>query len=194
MGLDRPGGVLIDDIYPAGPAESAGLDVGDVILSIDGHEVIDDGSLQFRIATKAIDEMVKLVVLKDGYPTEMNLKLDLPPEDPPRMITKLDGKHPFQGVTVANLSPRYNEELRIDPLKTGVVITEIDRGTPAARYGFVRPGDLFVLVNDKRIDKVVDLAAALEDPSEDYIFRVERQGRLLECGIRGRSIRCGEIR
>lgn len=194
MGLDRPGGVIIDSLYPDGPAERAGLDVGDVIMAIDGHEIIDDGSLQFRIATKAIDETVELIVLKEGSPTELTLKLDLPPENPPRSITKLDGKHPFQGVTVANLSPRYNEEINIDSMKTGVLIIAIDGATPAAQYGYVRPGDRFVLVNDRRIDTVADLAGALENASEQYIFRVERQGRLLECGIKGRSIRCGEIR
>lgn len=194
MGLDRPGGVLIDSLYPGGPADIAGLGVGDIIMAIDGHEVIDDGTLSFRIATKAIDDMVKLVVLKDGYPTELELKLDLPPESPARNITKLDGKHPFQGVTVANLSPRYNEEIRLDPLEKGVIITAIDRGTPAARSGFVRPGDIFLLLNDARITTVADLAIILENPTEDYIFRVARGGRVLECGIKGRSLRCGEIR
>ncbi len=194
MGLDRPGGVIVDSLYPGGPAEKAGIDVGDVILAIDEHEVIDDGSLQFRIATKSIDDTVMLVVLKQGSPTELALKLNLPPENPARSITKLDGKHPFQGVTVANLSPRYNEEIHIDSMKTGVIITAIDGATPAAQYGYVRLGDVFVLVNSQRIDTVADLMRSLEATSEQYIFRVERQGRLLECGIQGRSIRCGEIR
>ena len=194
MGLDRPGGVIVDSLYPSGPADRAGLDVGDVILSIDDHEVIDDGSLQFRIATKIADETVRLVVLKNGQPRELSLRLDLPPENPPRSITKLDGDHPFRGVTVANLSPRYNDEIHISTMKTGVMITAIDKGTAAAQYGYVRPGDLFVLVNGKRIDSVADLTEVMNVTGEKYIFRVERQGRLLECGIQGRSIRCGEIR
>ena len=194
MGLDRPGGVIVDNLYPNGPAESAGLDVGDVIMGIDGYEVIDDGSLQFRIATKNAGEIVKLVVLKEGRPEELSLMLDLPPEDPPRSITKLDGDHPFRGVTVANLSPRYNEEIHISTLKKGVMVIAVDGSTPAAQYGYLRPGDVFVLINGQRINTVANINAALEDTIETYIFRVERQGRLLECGIKGRSIRCGEIR
>ena len=194
MGLDRPGGVIDDNLYPNGPAESAGLDVGDVIMGIDGYEVIDDGSLQFRIATKKAGESVKLVVLKEGRPEELRLMLDLPPEDPPRSITKLDGDHPFRGVTIANLSPRYNEEIHISTMKKGVMIIAVDGATPAAQYGYLRPGDVFVLVNGQRINTVANINSALEASSETYIFRVERKGRLLECGIKGRSIRCGEIR
>lgn len=194
MGLDRPGGVIVDNLYPNGPAEISGLDVGDVIMGIDGYEVIDDGSLQFRIATKKAGETVKLVVLKEGRPEELQLQLDLPPESPLRSITKLDGDHPFRGVTIANLSPRYNEEIHISTMKKGVMIIAIDGKTPAAQYGYLRPGDVFVLVNGQRINTVANLNAALEDKRETYIFRVERKGRSLECGIKGRSIRCGEIR
>lgn len=194
MGLDRPGGVIVDNLYPNGPAEMSGLDVGDVIMGIDGYEVIDDGSLQFRIATKKAGEIVKLAVLKEGSPKELQLQLDLPPENPLRSITKLDGDHPFRGVTIANLSPRYNEEIHISTMKKGVMIIAIDGKTPAAQYGYLRPGDVFVLVNGQRINTVANLNAAMEDKRETYIFRVERKGRLLECGIKGRSIRCGEIR
>ncbi|RMF14623.1 MAG: PDZ domain-containing protein, partial [Alphaproteobacteria bacterium] len=51
LGLDRPGGVILREIAPDGPAARAGLKVGDVLLSIDGHEVNDVSGLRFRLAT-----------------------------------------------------------------------------------------------------------------------------------------------
>src|SRR5436189_298393 len=49
--LDRPRGVIIGNIYKAGSAEKAGLQVGDVVVAINGHEVADPQSLRFRLAT-----------------------------------------------------------------------------------------------------------------------------------------------
>ena len=37
LGLDRPGGILVDNTYPGGPAEAAGIMPGDIILSVDGN-------------------------------------------------------------------------------------------------------------------------------------------------------------
>ncbi|HCX67686.1 MAG TPA: serine protease, partial [Rhodobiaceae bacterium] len=48
LGLDRPGGSLIRDIYKGGPAAKAGLKVGDVIRAVDGFEVEDPQAVRYR--------------------------------------------------------------------------------------------------------------------------------------------------
>ncbi|HBA42487.1 MAG TPA: serine protease, partial [Alphaproteobacteria bacterium] len=54
LGLARPIGILISQIYPNGPAAKAGLKVGDVLMKIDGWEIYDPQSLRYRIATGKI--------------------------------------------------------------------------------------------------------------------------------------------
>ena len=60
LGLDRPRGVLISDIYAGGPADKAGLKEGDVVLTVDGRDVFDDRGMKFIAATKAEGETATL--------------------------------------------------------------------------------------------------------------------------------------
>ena len=64
LGLKRPSGVLVKDVYPGGPA--ADLKTGDVILSLDGAEVDDMQSLNYRIATRRPGDRVALRIFRDG--------------------------------------------------------------------------------------------------------------------------------
>ena len=67
------------------------------------------------------------------------------------------------GVTIANLSPAYAQELGIGLPEAGVVVVEIQGGAPAARLGFLRPGDLIEAVGGKPVNTVaqaVELANA----------------------------------
>ena len=60
LGLGRPGGVLVKDIYPSGPLGNAGVKSGDVVLSVDGAPVDDMQSLNYRIATHKPGDAVKV--------------------------------------------------------------------------------------------------------------------------------------
>ena len=66
LGMTRPAGVLIAEVYPGGPADRAGLRSGDVVLAIDGREVSDPEALKFRIATRKLGETATLDVLRRG--------------------------------------------------------------------------------------------------------------------------------
>lgn len=193
LGLDRAGGVIVSDVYPGGPAQAAGISPGDVILTIDGREVIDEGALNFRVATKQAGEQASLAILTGGFVQERALTLDLPPGEPSADQTELDGRHPFEGVTIANLNPRFNTEVKLDPFLTGVVVLKIGRRSPSARYGFVQPGDRLVAINGRDINTVIDLVAILDQPPEDYDYEViRRNGERQRCVIvPNRTYQCG---
>ncbi len=193
LGLERPGGVLVDSIYPGGPAERAGISAGDIILMVGGKEVIDTPGLNFRIATAGAGTEVEFEVNRGGEIIALLVLLELPPENPLRDETTLEGRHLFQQVKVANLSPRLSEEIGLNVLEAGVIVLEVDQRSPAARRNFVRPGDIFLSLNGVPIDLVSDLVTALETESEDYIYELKRQGRTIECGLIGsRSFYCQE--
>ncbi len=60
LGLPRPGGLLVKDIYPGGPLANAGVKSGEVVLSVDGVQVDDMQSLNYRIATHKPGDSVKM--------------------------------------------------------------------------------------------------------------------------------------
>src|SRR3546814_1702847 len=75
-----------------------------------------------------------------------DLPLEAPPESPPRNELRLLGHHPLGGAFIASLSPALAEELDMPEVWSGVVITRVQRGTPANRVGF-RARDIIVSVN-----------------------------------------------
>jgi len=191
LGLDRPGGVILRELFPGGPAEEAGLEPGDVILEVDGQDVIDDRGLRFRIATKTPGSEVTLTVLREGERDEIAVTVRALPEDPARNVTELSGRHPFQGVKIGNLSPRFAEELGLDPMRKGVVVLEVTPGSPAGRVGYVRPGDILLNVQNRRVERVEDIVAATEQPWEQWVYRVQRGDQTRECAVyRNGSIEC----
>ncbi|MBM3525505.1 MAG: Do family serine endopeptidase [Alphaproteobacteria bacterium] len=163
IGLSRPTGVLIRDVDPGSPAEKAGLRRGDVLVSIDGREVQDVEALRFRIATNAPGQGVAVGVIREGRERAATAALVVPPETPPRDLTPLRGNQPLSGATIANLSPALVEELEIDLPPRGVIVTEVRRGTPAARLGLL-PGDQLLRIGDRELRTTEDVRRAVSAP------------------------------
>lgn len=183
LGLDRPGGVLVNDIYPGGAAERAGIEPGDILLAVAGEDILDERALRFRVATHGVGERVMIDLLRGGERLEREVEIDALPETPERNVTVLEGRHPFQLVKIGNLSPRFAEEIGLDPMRRGVVVLEIDRRAPAGRFGYVRPGDLLIHVQDVRIDRVEDVVALAGQPWETWSYRVRRGAELIDCTV-----------
>ena len=174
--LRAPVGVLVNAVHKAGPAAAAGLAVGDLILAVDGHEVNDADSFGFRLATVGIGKTARLDILRNGAKKSLQLALQPPPEDPPRELTKLEGRNPLAGATVLNLSPAVADELRLDFDAAGVVISHVEPYSLAARFGFER-GDIVRAVNGDAITSVGDLRRALAQDAYRWQLVIGRGGQ-----------------
>ena len=175
LGLPRPVGVALTDVFPGGPADKAGLRRGDVVLRVEGREVTDNEALRFRIATQPIGQTVKLTLWRGGREGVLPVTLTGPIENPPRDVTPMRGQHPFSGATLANLSPAFVDELGLNLPTRGVIVTEVRRGSPADVLR-LQPGDLVLRVNDRAIETVEDArkAAATALPWRLQIRRGDR--------------------
>ena len=178
LGLDRPVGVLLNKVHRVGPARRAGLDKGDVILSIDGAEIVDKHGLNFRLAVGSLGEAVALEVWRRGRMLSTDLPLELPPRDPEPDVTELNGRHALAGATIANLSPGFNQDAGLDLFAEGVVILRVDRRSPASRLG-LRRGDVIASVADQPIDSVAELADTLYNLPAVWRLEIDRGGRRL---------------
>lgn len=190
LGFDRPGGILIDNLYPGSPAERGGLKQGDVVLSAGGEEVFDTQGLRYHIGLMKPDDEMVLDVLRGDQKKRVIIEFEVAPEVPPRNITTLEGDHIFKNVRVANLSPAYSEELGINMFERGVVILELDRSSPVRRLNVLRAGDVFETIDDQKIDEVSSLLDILEDGDDRVDFTVRRSGRLIECSLGERGYYC----
>ncbi len=181
MDLEVPSGVLINGLHPLGPATEAGLQVGDVILAVNGREVQDPEALRFRIATQPLGEQVTLSVLRDGLAQELQVDVELPPEVPPRNATPIGGRNPLSGAVVGNLSPAVRDELGLQTVAaSGVVILDMQPGTVADRVG-LEIGDVILRLNGAVIDRVETLVDVLRRGTGGrWPIAIRRGDRVLE--------------
>ena len=184
LGLRRPVGVLINDIYPGSPAARAGLKPGDVVIQLNRREVAEPKALRFRIATLNVGGTASLSIIRRGKRRSLNLPIEAPPEVPPRNITKVAGRHYLAGATVANLSPALAEELSIDVMQRGVIVLAIVRRSPARRIG-LQPGDMIVKLNGTTVDTIKSLKAVIERGAARWSIAVRRDGKILRARIDG---------
>ena len=176
--LDRPAGALIDDVWPGGPADKAGLQAGDVIIEIDDMPVFDEQTLQYRVGVKSDEEEARIAYLRGGKTRNATLAVALPPDTPARDPIDIEGQNPLNGVTVDNLSPRYSEELGLDPLSRGVVVSELSPRTFAARRG-LRPGHKILAVNGRSVETTRDLMREISKPAASWEIEVDTGGRVV---------------
>lgn len=160
IGLERPAGVLLSRIHPRGPADKAGLKIGDVLLSVNGRAVDDPKALSFRVATAAADEPTAIEYWRNGERFDTSITPTFPPFEPEPDTTLLGGQHPLSGVSVSNLSPGLAEQIGFAGEPEGVIVFSIAPRSPARRVGF-RPGDVVLSINGERIETVKQLADLL---------------------------------
>lgn len=185
LGLTRAYGVLVNKVRADGPADKAGLEVGDVITAINGVEVRDPQSLHFRLAVAGLGAEVELAILRQGKPQTVKLTTMAAPETPPRETTDISGANPLQGAKVANLSPAVAHEIDIDDSETGVVVLAADTGI-ARRVG-LRRGDIVAAVNGTRIQSVRQLQDVLKKLGKParWTVGIMRDGQVLNFVVAG---------
>ncbi len=177
LGLDRPRGAIVAELYPGGAADAAGLERGDVLISIDGGAVNDETGARFRFATRALGEDVAVTVLRGGEEVTLTVAAEPAPGAGDGEPEEVSGRNPLQGAQIVDLSPAFNEETGIDPFLSGVMVLSVDRRSAADFFGF-QPGDIVLEMDGEQIDDVEQLLDLLEarDDAETWPMVIERRG------------------
>jgi Do/DeqQ family serine protease len=184
LNLKRPTGALVASVTPQSPAARAGLTSGDLIVAVDGQTVDDPSAFDYRFATKTLGGAgAKLTFMRAGREQVVSVALETAP-DTPRDEIVLQGRSPFQGAKVSNISPALAEELRIDSSSEGVIVIDIANGSAAQRLGF-QPGDIVLSVNNQNVAKTRDLERATAQASNLWRITIKRGGQQLSVELRG---------
>ena len=115
----------------------------------------DEAGLRFRLATLSVGTKVPVKVVRAGKEVILEVPLAAPPETPARDKAVLDGRQPLSGATVMNLSPAVAEELGLVERRPGVIVSQVQPGSYAAR--FLRQGDMVTAINNQPVKTVADL-------------------------------------
>ncbi len=178
FGLDKPAGALVAQVLENGPAAKGGLQVGDVILTMNDQPVVMSADLPHLVGAVKSGETAKLVVMREGSRKTLKVKVGaLPSEGEEMAVAGSEGqvsKNNRLGVTVVDLTA---EQKKAIDLQGGVVIQDVQDGA-AAMIG-LRPGDVITHLNNQVIDSTKTFTKIAQDlPSNRSVsMRVLRQGR-----------------
>ena len=159
FGLDRPKGALVGEVMEGSPADKAGIQPGDVIVEYQGREINRMNLLPMLVAQTEVGTKAEVVVIRNSKRKTLTVDIaKLDEEDVSRRGQMTDeGKE--LGLSVQELTPEIAESLNLEE-KTGVIITNVERNSPAFDAG-LRRGDLILEVNKKSISNLNDFSKAL---------------------------------
>ena len=149
LGMERGYGALVANVSKDGPAEKAGVKVGDVIVEFDGKEVKDSGDLPIIVARTPVDKKVRMKVLRDKKEVILNVAVGELKEE--EVVASVPEKGEL-GMTVQRVTPQMAESLGLEKPE-GVVVTDVESGSAADEAG-IRRGDVIVQIDRKTIRSV----------------------------------------
>jgi serine protease Do len=178
IGLDKVQGALVSTVTSGSPAEKAGIERGDVIVSVNGETFPDTNALRNHIAATAPGSSVTLGLVRDGKPTTVKVQLGelrSAKAEEENQETAEGGK---LGLQVEPLSPQRAAELGL-AVKHGLLVADVAPSGPAADAGF-QPGDVIQEVNRKPVADVDSLKAAVKASGQrPALVLVSRKGESL---------------
>ena len=156
LGMERGYGALVANVSKDGPADKAGVKVGDVIVEFDGKEVKDSAELPIIVARTPVDKKVRMKVLRDKKEVALSVAVgELKDEE---VVASVPEKGEL-GLTVQKLTPQLAENLGLDKTD-GVVVTAVEPGSAADEAG-IRRGDVIVEVDRKPVRGVEEYRKAI---------------------------------
>jgi serine protease Do len=180
LGLDKPSGALVRSVEQGGPAEKAGIEVGDIIRKFGDRQIERSSDLPRIVGNTKPGSAVQMELWRRG--AARNITVTVGEMTPDRTASagsrgaptpeKPAVKSNWIGVAVSDLSAEQRSELR---MKGGVVIDSVEEKGPAAQSG-LRAGDVLLQVNNQDIQSAEQFDAVVSklDRRKTLVVLVQR--------------------
>jgi serine protease Do len=183
LGLPRDYGAIVSDVAPDGPADQAGVKIGDIVLSLNGRPVADARQLEEEIFRQPIASKIPFGVIRDGKKVELQIPVIERRDDPQRfadMVTREKNLIPRLGILAIEINKEIAEKLQGLRRDYGIVVAARSAEAPYTGSGLL-PGDVIYELNGTPAVTINAFKAALAQlkGGDAAVFLVERDSRLV---------------
>jgi serine protease Do len=190
LGLHDTTGSLVAGVVPGGPAETAKIQNGDVILKFNGQDIKENHTLPRIVAETAIGSEVPVALLRNGKEMTVTAKVGELPDDQQlasndKPTPKPDATKPTAiaglGLSLAPITPDLKDKYQLGANQKGVVVNEVSPNGAAAASG-LKPGDVIVEVQQEPVGTPADVQSRVEDVRKQnrkqVLMLIQRQDNL----------------
>ena len=179
FGLKKNKGALVADVVENSPAEKAGIQQGDVIVSFDGKEINEYVDLSRYAGLTQPGKKIRLEIIRDMKKKEITVKIAAFPDE--EKISKAPVETEL-GMSVQDITPELAEHFNLSET-TGVLITNIVPESPADKAN-IRRGDIIVEVDKQKVKNVKEFKKVVKKNKKTLLFLVKRGEHLLYTAIK----------
>jgi serine protease Do len=182
LGLAQDWGVLVDDVVPGGPAEAAGLKIGDIVLSVDGRPIDSLPPFESSLYLHSLREPLQVEVLRGSQKVRLSIPAHEEHDSIDRLSAMIDPEKnivPRLGILGLNVDDKVAELLPDLRVPSGVVVVARTASRAAVEADIV-PGDVIHSLNRKPITALEQLRDQMHQlkPGDAVVLQVERGGKL----------------
>jgi serine protease Do len=172
FGMKTPQGALVSSVEPGGPAAKAGLQPGDVIVSLNGTPVADSTALPSQVAGLAPGSQAKMQVWRDKGTKDLTVTIGALADAKTASANGDNGGASAQdarlGVAVRPLTP---EEKQDSSLSRGLIVQQ---ASGAAANAGIQPGDVILAVNGQPVTSVQQLKSMVAHAGDSLALLIQR--------------------
>ena len=186
FGMDTPHGALVAKVLDDSPAESAGLQVGDVIVEFNGKKVTRSSSLPPLVGRSAVGKDANVMIIRDKSRKNIKVRIaELPTSITQAAYTPEDDKPKKSEALGMSVNPLSASDLKSLKIEAGVQVVEVD-GTGPARDAGIQKGDVITMIDNKEIDSIDSFKDVTDElkPGKSVALLVQRRSGPVFLAIR----------
>ncbi len=179
LDLSSREGALVSHVTEGSPADKAGIQRGDVIVSFDGQKVSEMHELPMIVAGTPVGKKVSVEVIRKGDKKTLQVEVGKLQEEKKNAVAEEDSGTPQLGINIRDITPELAQRYDL-PANEGVLVVQVQPGSSAAEAGLAA-GDVILEIAQQPVSDVKDFRQMMKKykEGETVLLLVQRQGTTL---------------